>query len=45
MRAALVSAICARLWAQDPSAEREELQRALAEANASEIEVLRVIEK
>jgi thiol-disulfide isomerase/thioredoxin len=33
------------LWAQDPSAEREELQRALAEANSSEIEVLRVVEK
>jgi len=45
MQAALVGAICASLWAQDPSAEREELQRALAEANSSEIEVLRVIEK
>jgi len=45
MRAALVSAICASLWAQDAPVEREELQRALAEANSSEIEVLRVIEK
>ena len=45
MRAALVSAICASLWAQDAPAEGEELQRALAEANSSEIEVLRVIEK
>ena len=42
---ALLCAVGACLRAQDPSAERQELQRALAEANTSEIEVLRVIEK
>lgn len=41
----LAALLCAAIQAQDPSAEREELRRALAEANSSEIEVLRVIEK